>query len=81
MIKGFFTLAALCVGGLVALAAGAALVIPVVGLLAALVIAIVKLAFFLALVYFIVRLVSPETAERAYETIRSKINRVAEARK
>lgn len=77
MIKGFLTLVFLLVGGLVALAVASALLLPVIGLVTALIVAVVKLAFFLALAYFIVKLVSPETADRAYESIRSKLDRVA----
>ena len=77
MLRGFATLVVLLVGGLVTLAVASALLLPLIGLLTALIIAVLKLAFFLALVYFIVKLVSPETADRAYEKIRSKLDRVA----
>ena len=72
-----FTLAGLLVGGLVTLAVASALLLPVIGLVTALLIAAIKLAFFLAVVYFIVKLISPETADRAYDKVRSKIRRVA----
>jgi uncharacterized membrane protein len=72
-----FTLGALLVGGLVALAVASALLLPVLGLLTALLVAAIKLAFFLAVVYFIVKLISPDTADRALEKIRSKIRRAA----
>jgi len=68
-----FTLGALLVAGLV----GLAFVMPVVGLLMALLVAVFKLAFFLAVVYFIVKLISPDTADRALDKIRSKLRRVA----
>jgi len=73
MLRGMFTLGALLVAGLV----GLAFVMPVVGLLMALLVAVFKLAFFLAVVYFIVKLISPDTADRALNKIRSKIRRVA----
>ena len=77
MIKGFATLVVLLVGGLVTLAVASALLLPLIGLLTALIVAVLKLAFFVALVYFIVKLVSPETADRAYAKFRSKLGRVA----
>lgn len=77
MLRGLFTLGALLVGGLVALAVASALILPVVGLLTALLVAVIKFAFFLAVVYFIVKLISPQTADRAVEKIRSKVRRVA----
>ncbi len=77
MLRGMFTLGALLVGGLVALAVASALLLPVLGLLTALLVAAIKLAFFLAVVYFIVKLISPDTADRALEKIRSKIRRAA----
>ncbi len=77
MLRGLFTLAGLLVGGLVTLAVASALLLPVIGLVTALLIAAIKLAFFLAVVYFIVKLISPETADRAYDKVRSKIRRVA----
>jgi hypothetical protein len=73
MLRGLFALGALLVAGLVALT----LVLPLVGLVAALVVGAIKLAFFLLLVYFIVKLISPETADRAVEKIRSKFHRAA----
>jgi len=73
MLRGMFTLGALLVAGLV----GLAFVMPVVGLLMALLVAVFKLAFFLAVVYFIVKLISPDTADRALDKIRSKLRRVA----
>lgn len=77
MIRGFLKLAVLLVGGLVTLAVASALLLPIIGLLTALLIGAIKLAFFLTVVYFIVKLISPETADRAYEKVRSKIRRVA----
>ena len=73
MLRGMFTLGALLVAGLV----GLAFVMPVVGLLMHLLVAVFKLAFFLAVVYFIVKLISPDTADRALDKIRSKLRRVA----
>ena len=73
MLRGMFTLGALLVAGLV----GLAFVMPVVGLLMALLVAVFKLALFLAVVYFIVKLISPDTADRALDKIRSKLRRVA----
>ena len=73
MLRGMFTLGALLVAGVV----GLAFVMPVVGLLMALLVAVFKLAFFLAVVYFIVKLISPDTADRALDKIRSKLRRVA----
>jgi hypothetical protein len=72
-----FTLGALLVGGLVALAVASAVLLPILGLLTAFLVAIIKLAFFLAVVYFIVKLISPDTADRAVNKIRSKVRRVA----
>ena len=77
MLRGMFTFGALLVGGLVALAVASALLLPVLALLTTLLVAAIKLAFFLAVVYFIVRLISPDTADRALEKIRSKIRRAA----
>jgi uncharacterized membrane protein len=77
MLRGMFTFGALLVGGLVALAVASALLLPVLTLLTALLVAAIKLAFFLAVVYFIVRLISPDTADRALEKIRSKVRRAA----
>ena len=77
MIRGFLKLAVLLVGGLVTLAVASALLLPIIGLLTALLIGAIKLAFFLTVVYFIAKLISPETADRAYEKVRSKIRRVA----
>ncbi len=77
MIRGFLKLAVLLVGGLITLAVASALLLPIIGLLTALLIGAIKLAFFVAVVYFIVKLISPETADRAYEKVRSKIRRVA----
>jgi uncharacterized membrane protein len=77
MLKGMFRLGALLVGGFVALAVASSLLLPVLGLLTALLVALIKLAFFLAVIYFIVKLISPETADRALEKIRSKVRRAA----
>ncbi len=77
MIRGLLTLMALVIGGLVLLAIGTALLLPILGLATAVVAAAIKLAFLLAVVYFIVKLVSPETADRAVEKIRSSVRRVA----
>ncbi len=73
MLRGLLTLGALVVGGFVALA----LLVPIVGMITALLVAGIKLAFFLAVIYFIVKLISPETADRALERIRSKVRRAA----
>ncbi len=77
MLKGMFRLGALLAGGFVALAVASSLLLPVLGLLTALLVALIKLAFFLAVIYFIVKLISPETADRALEKIRSKVRRAA----
>ena len=77
MLRGMFTLGALLVGGMVALAVATAVLVPFLTLLTGLLVALVKLAFFLAVVYFIVKLISPDTADRALEKIRSKIRRRA----
>ena len=77
MVRGMFTLSALLVGGLVALGVASLLLLPVIGLVTAVLLAAIKLAFILAVVYFIVKLISPDTADRAVEKIRSKIRRVA----
>ncbi|UCC73652.1 MAG: hypothetical protein JSV86_03555 [Gemmatimonadota bacterium] len=77
MLRGMFTLGALLVGGLVALAVASLLLVPVLTLLTTLLVAFIKLAFFLAVIYFIVKLISPDTADRALEKIRSKVRRVA----
>lgn len=77
MLRGMFTFGALLVGGLLALAVASALLLPVLTLLTALLVTAIKLAFFLAVVYFIVRLISPDTADRALEKIRSKVRRAA----
>ena len=73
MLRGMLTLGTLLVAGMV----GLALLVPVFSLLTALLVAGFKLAFFLAVVYFIVKLISPETADRALEKIRSKVRRAA----
>jgi hypothetical protein len=72
-----FTLGALLVGGMVALAVASAVLVPILTLLTVLLVALIKVAFFLAVVYFIVKLISPETADRALEKIRSKVRRAA----
>lgn len=77
MLRGMFTLGALLVGGVVALGVALLLLLPIVGLVTALLLAAIKLAFILTVVYFIVKLISPDTADRAVEKIRSKIRRVA----
>ncbi len=77
MLRGMFRLGALLVGGLVALAVASALLVPILGLVTWLLVTTIKLAFFLAVVYFIVKLISPDTADRAVEKIRSKVRRVA----
>ena len=73
MLRGMLTLGTLLVAGVV----GLALLVPVFSLLTALLVAAFKLAFFLAVVYFIVKLISPDTADRALEKIRSKVRRAA----
>ena len=77
MLRGIFTLGALLVGGLTVLAVGSLLVLPILGLVTGLLVAAIKLAFFLTVIYFIVKLISPETADRALEKIRSKVRRAA----
>ena len=77
MLRGMFTLGALLVGGLVALGVASLLLLPIIGLVTAVLLAAIKLAFILTVVYFIVKLISPDTADRAVEKIRSKIRRVA----
>jgi hypothetical protein len=77
MLRGLLTLGVLLVGALVALAVASAILLPVVGLLTALLVGAIKLAFFLAVIYFIVKLISPDTADRALDKIRSKMRRAA----
>ena len=77
MLRGMFRLGALLAGGAVALVVAAALVVPMITLAMTLLVTAIKLAFFLAVIYFIVKLISPDTADRALEKIRSKIRRVA----
>lgn len=77
MFKGLLVLAGLVIGGLVFLAVVGTLLLPVFGLVTALVVAAIKLAFFLALLYFIVKLISPETADNAVEKMRSALRRAA----
>lgn len=77
MLKGVFTLGVLLVGGLVVLAVIAVVLLPVLGLMITLLLAAIKLAFILAVVYFIVKLISPDTADRALAKIRAKVRRVA----
>jgi hypothetical protein len=72
-----FTLGALLVGGLVALAVASVVILPILSLVTTLLVAAIKLAFFLAVIYFIVKLISPDTADRALEKIRSKLRRAA----
>jgi hypothetical protein len=77
MLRGVFTVGALLVGSLVALAVASAILLPVLHLATVLLVAVIKLGFFLAVIYFIVKLISPDTADRALEKIRSKIRRAA----
>jgi len=77
MLRGVFTLGALLVGGLVALAVASAVLLPILSLVTTLLVAAIKLAFFLAVIYFIVKLISPETADRALSKLRSKVRRAA----
>lgn len=77
MLRGILTLGVLLLGGLVALAVASAIVLPILSLITALLVAAIKLVFFLAVVYFIVKLISPETADRALERIRDKVRRAA----
>jgi|GEM_PF-3235965 hypothetical protein len=77
MLRGLLTLGVLLVGALVALAVASAILLPVLGLLTALLVGAIKLAFFLAVIYFIVKLISPDTADRALDKIRSKMRRAA----
>ena len=77
MLRGMFTLGALLVGGLVALAVASAVILPILSLVTTLLVAAIKLAFFLAVIYFIVKLISPDTADRALSKIRSKLRRAA----
>jgi small-conductance mechanosensitive channel len=77
MLRGVFTLGALLVASLVALAVASAVLLPVLQLATAVLVAVIKLGFFLAVIYFIVKLISPDTADRALEKIRSKIRRAA----
>ncbi|UCF18722.1 MAG: hypothetical protein JSU87_12355 [Gemmatimonadota bacterium] len=73
MLKGLLTVGVLLLGGLMALA----IALPIISLITALLVTLIKLAFFLAVVYFIVKLISPDTADRAMEKIRSKVRRAA----
>jgi hypothetical protein len=77
MLRGLLTLGVLLVGALVALAVASALLLPALTLLTGLLVGAIKLAFFLAVIYFIVKLISPDTADRALDKIRSKIRRAA----
>lgn len=77
MLRGIFTLGVLLLGGLVALAVASAIVLPILSLITGLLVAAIKLGFILAVVYFIVKLISPETADRALNKIRSKVRRAA----
>ncbi len=77
MLRGVFTLGALLVASVVALAVASAVLLPVLYLATALLVAVIKLGFFLAVIYFIVKLISPHTADRALEKIRSKFRRAA----
>jgi hypothetical protein len=77
MLRGLLTLGVLVIGGLIALAVVLTVLLPIVGLVTSLLVGLVKLAFFLAVIYFIVKLISPETADRALQKIRSKMRRAA----
>lgn len=77
MLKGIFTLGALLVGGLAVVAVGSLILLPILGLVTAMLLVAIKLAFFLAVIYFIVKLISPDTADRALDKIRSKVRRAA----
>ncbi len=74
MLRGLFTVCAVLCGGLALVAVASFTLLPIIGLVTALVIGLIKLAFVLALLYFVVKLISPETADRALDKIRSKIN-------
>ncbi len=74
MLRGLFTVCAVMCGGLALVAVASFTLLPIIGLVTALVFGLIKLAFLLALIYFIVKLISPETADRALDKIRSKIN-------
>lgn len=77
MFKGLLVLAGLVIGGLVFLAVVGALLLPVLGLVTALVVAAIKLALLLTVLYFVVKLISPETADRALDRVRSTVHRAA----
>lgn len=77
MLRGIVTVGVLVVGGLVALVIASAVLLPVLAVLTAFLVAMIKLAFFLAVIYFIVKMISPATADRALNKIRSKVRRAA----
>jgi hypothetical protein len=77
MFKGLVMLAGLVIGGLVFLAVVSSLLLPVLGLVTALVVAAVKLALLLTVLYFVVKLISPETADRALDKVRATVRRAA----
>ncbi len=77
MLRGIVTLGVLILGALVALMVASAVLLPALALLTSLLVAAIKLAFFLAVVYFIVKMISPETADRALNKIRAKVRRAA----
>lgn len=77
MFKGLLVLAGLVIGGLVFLAVVGSLLLPVLGLVTALVVAAIKLALLLTVLYFVVKLISPETADRALDRVRSTVHRAA----
>jgi hypothetical protein len=77
MIRGLFLFGAIVIGGLVTLMVVGSLLLPLVGLATTLLVAAIKLAFLLAIAYFIVKLVSPETADRALDKVRSTVRRAA----
>ncbi len=77
MLRGIVTVGVLLLGGLVALVVASAVLLPALAVLTALLVAMIKLAFFLAVIYFIVKMISPETADRAMNKIRSKMRRAA----
>ncbi len=77
MLRGIVAFGVLIVGALVALLIASAVLLPVLAVLTALLVAVIKLGFFLAVIYFIVKMISPDTADRAMSKIRSKIRRAA----
>lgn len=77
MFKGLLILAGLLFGGLIALAVTATILLPVLGLVTAVIVAGIKLALLVAVLYFIVKLISPETADRAVDKVRRTVRKVA----